>query len=226
VLASFVCLVTGLQEYALLVGVLAFLFETIPMVGPGLASIAPIVISLLLPEAFPRTFYVIAWFVVIQVVESNILGPRIVGHAVGLHPVASIVALLVGAKLFGAFGALLATPIVAAIWVVLASFYRSLRGETADQILSRRRAPWTFRRPGTNMGRSGSTVKLPSVNGDPAGGGGEYGEQVGYGEPEAKWRQTRDLQSDAQTEQGVEIEDRPEESVTISDLESEKPSSR
>ncbi len=147
VLSGIVCLITGLGQFALLVGVMAFLFETIPMVGPMLASIPAIILSLLLPAAFPRTFWVIGAFVVIQAIESNVLGPRIVGHAVGLHPVASILALIVGTRLFGAFGALLATPIVAAAWVVIASLYRSARGETADQILARKRASWSIARP-------------------------------------------------------------------------------
>ncbi|MBE3559645.1 MAG: AI-2E family transporter [Ktedonobacteraceae bacterium] len=143
-----VCMITGLGDYALICGLLAFLFETIPMVGPGLASITPILLSLLLPgPVFARTTEVVIAFVIIQVIESNILGPRIVGHAVGLHPVAAILTLLVGARLFGVFGALLATPIVAAIWVVIASVYRSARGETADQILAKKRAPWQIRRP-------------------------------------------------------------------------------
>jgi hypothetical protein len=87
------------------------------------------------------------YFIIIQMLESNILGPRIVGHAVGLHPVASILALIAGAQLFGAFGALLATPIVGAIWVVIVSLYGSIRGESADTMLSRRRAtPWIRRR--------------------------------------------------------------------------------
>jgi predicted PurR-regulated permease PerM len=137
----------GLKDYALIIGSLAFLFETIPMVGPALASLPAITISLLLPDPFPRTFVVIGYFVIIQIVESNVLGPRIVGHAVGLHPVASILALIIGAQLFGAFGALIATPLVAASWVVIASLYRSLvKGETAEQMLTRRQTPWVLRR--------------------------------------------------------------------------------
>jgi predicted PurR-regulated permease PerM len=141
---SFFCIFTGLEKYALICGVLAFLFETIPMVGPGLASITPIILSLLLPDPFPRTFVLVACFLGLQIVESNILGPRIVGHAVGLHPVAAILTLLVGAKLFGLVGALIATPVVAAGWVVIASLYRSAKGETADQILARKRPAWTI----------------------------------------------------------------------------------
>ncbi len=147
ILAGLGCYMLGLNNFALIIGVLAFLFETIPMVGPALASIPAILISLLLPAPFPRSYEILVYFIVIQMIESNILGPRIVGHAVGLHPVASILALIVGAQLFGAFGALLATPIVAAFWVVITSLYRSVRGESADEVLARRRSSWIRRRP-------------------------------------------------------------------------------
>lgn len=151
VLAGVGCAFLGLRSYALIIGVLAFIFETIPMVGPALASIPAILISLLLPDPFPRTFWIIIYFVCIQAVESNILGPRIVGHAVGLHPVASLLALIIGAQLFGAFGALLATPIVAAAWVVIASLYRSfILGQSADEILAnRKKKGWVLRSPMT-----------------------------------------------------------------------------
>jgi len=139
VLAGAGCYFLGLNNFALIIGALAFLFETIPMVGPTLASIPAILISLLLPDPFPRTYAVLIYFIVIQLIESNILGPRIVGHAVGLHPVASILALVVGVQLFGPFGALIATPILAATWVVVTSFYRSFRGESADEILATKR---------------------------------------------------------------------------------------
>jgi predicted PurR-regulated permease PerM len=155
IFTGLICVITGLGSFALICGVLAFIFETIPMVGPGLASITPILLSLLLggQGMWQRTLIIIGLFIVVQILESNILGPRIVGHAVGLHPVAAILSLLIGAKLFGVFGALLATPIVAAGWVVLASIYRSIRGESADQMLARKRAPWTIRRPNSQVTR-------------------------------------------------------------------------
>lgn len=145
VLAGGGCAILGLRNYALIIGVLAFLFETIPMVGPALASVPALLLSLLLPDPFPRTFSIVIYFIIVQMIESNILGPRIVGHAVGLHPVASLLALIIGAQLFGAFGALLATPIVAAAWVVIASLYRSARGESADMMLANKRKPWVMR---------------------------------------------------------------------------------
>jgi predicted PurR-regulated permease PerM len=161
---SIICLATGLGSYALICGVLAFLFETIPMVGPALASIIPLLLSLLLPDPFPRTFIIAICFIILQAIESNVLGPRIVGHAVGLHPVAAIMALLVGAKLFGVFGALIATPLVAAAWVVVASIYRSARGETADQILAHKRAPWAFQRPSGSLDKKSYDVDIGVEN--------------------------------------------------------------
>jgi predicted PurR-regulated permease PerM len=145
VATGLICLVTNLGDYALICGVVAFLCETIPMLGPALASITPILLSLLLggDDMFQRTLFVVVLFILLQVIESNILGPRIVGQAVGLHPVAAILALLIGAKLFGVFGALIATPIVAAIWVVIASIYRSTHGETVNRVPARKPVlPW------------------------------------------------------------------------------------
>ena len=144
-LAGVGCYFLGLSNFALIIGVLAFIFETIPMVGPTLASIPAILISLLLPDPFPRTYVILIYFIIIQLIEGNILGPRIVGHAVGLHPVASILALIVGVQIFGPFGALLVTPILAAVWVVVTSFYRSFRGESADEILATKRTSWIRR---------------------------------------------------------------------------------
>jgi predicted PurR-regulated permease PerM len=164
VLAGVGCYFLGLNNFALIIGALAFLFETIPMVGPALASIPAILISLLLPDPFPRTYAILVYFIIIQLIESNILGPRIVGHAVGLHPVASILALIVGVQLFGPFGALLATPVLAAVWVVVASFYRSFRGESADEILAIKRSSWIRRRSQQNHPKNlnGSLVATSS----------------------------------------------------------------
>lgn len=142
ILAGVGCYFLGLSNFALIIGALAFLFETIPMLGPALASIPAVLISLLLPDPFPRTYIIVLYFLIIQLLETYVLGPRIVGHAVGLHPVASLLALIIGAQLFGAFGALLATPILGALWVVTASLYRTFRGESADDILARKRSSW------------------------------------------------------------------------------------
>jgi predicted PurR-regulated permease PerM len=154
VLAGVGCYFLGLSGYAIIIAFLGFLFETIPMVGPTLATIPAVLISLILPDPFPRTIWIILYFVVVQLLESNVLGPRIVGHAVGLHPIAAILCLIIGVQVIGAFGALIATPIVAAAWVVIVSLYNSTKGKTADQMLEHsKRKPLVIRPPGVLMHR-------------------------------------------------------------------------
>ena len=114
-------------RYPILIGLLAFLFELIPMVGPILASLPAVIISLTQP--LPLVFYVIAFFVVMQMVENNVLAPRISGGAVGLHPVAALLAIVVGADLGGIVGALFAVPFAGVASVLIAAILKGWRGE-------------------------------------------------------------------------------------------------
>lgn len=200
-LSAAVCVIMkgGLQDYALIVGVLAFLFETIPMVGPALASIPALLISLLLPDPIQRTIWVAVGFVIIQMLESNVLGPRIVGRAVGLHPVVSIMSLLVFANLFGPFGALIATPIVAAIWVVIASTYRSARGETPEEMIARKRAPWKVPHPtSVNIALRGRrrTMALHENTSGGKSGGATHNEEYTHAETEDQYEQPHNEDED------------------------------
>lgn len=114
-------------HYPVLIGILAFLFELIPMVGPILASLPAVVISLTQP--FPLVLYVILFFVVMQLIENNVLAPRITGGAVGLHPVVALLAIVVGADLGGVVGALFAVPIAGVASVLTAAVWKGWRGE-------------------------------------------------------------------------------------------------
>ena len=114
-------------HYPILIGVLAFLFELIPMVGPILGSIPAVLISLFQP--WPLVLYVIAFFIVMQVIENNVLAPRITGGAVGLHPVAALLAIVVGADLGGVVGALFAVPFAGIASVLIAAAWKGWHGQ-------------------------------------------------------------------------------------------------
>ena len=62
--------------------------------------------------------------IVIQQVQNNIVAPMVMRRAVGLNPVVSILAFLVGAKLFGAVGAIFAIPVATACSVAAAEYVR------------------------------------------------------------------------------------------------------
>jgi predicted PurR-regulated permease PerM len=106
----------GLQ-FALLLGIFAGLTEAIPIVGPYLGGIPAVLVAL--TQDFQLALMVAGYTAVVQLIESNVLIPRIMKNAVGLTPLTVIVALLIGTTLYGIVGALLAVPIAAAVQVAL-----------------------------------------------------------------------------------------------------------
>src|SRR5581483_6734686 len=131
-------LVLGLR-YSVLLGLLGFFFEMIPMIGPTLIGICMTAIAAL--ESFKLALVVLAFYIALQTVESNVLGPRITGHAVGLLPIASMLGLVAGAKLFGLWGALFAVPVLGFAFVIIAAIYRQLKGLDPIELLAARRPP-------------------------------------------------------------------------------------
>ena len=95
--------------YAVVLGVLAGLFELVPMFGPILSVIPAVVVAVFMP--FPTVVWVLLFFLAIQQIENNVLAPRISGHAVGLHPLGAMFALLAGFQLAGLLGGLFAVPL-------------------------------------------------------------------------------------------------------------------
>ena len=121
------CYIIGVH-YAIVIGLLAFLFELIPMIGPVLGAIPAIAISLFQPHT--PVVWVIVYFVVLQQIESNLIVPRVSGHAVGLHPLAALLALLAGLDLAGIGGALLAVPLVGVLYVLTMALYSDATGRS------------------------------------------------------------------------------------------------
>lgn len=101
--------------YAIVLGVLAGILELVPMLGPILGAIPAVLVALFQP--FPLVLWVIVAFIVIQQLEANLLVPRISGHAVGLHPLAAMLALIAGLEIGGIVGALFAVPLAGILWV-------------------------------------------------------------------------------------------------------------
>ena len=76
---------------------------------------------------------VLLYFVAMHAIESHIVCPRVVGHAVGLHPVVSIAALVAGAELFGILGALFVAPTVGLLQAIIVWLWREWRAAHLDQ---------------------------------------------------------------------------------------------
>lgn len=104
-------------KFALIMGLLAFAFEIVPVVGPVLAAIPAVILAFIQNPALG--LWVILFYVVVQQLENHILVPVVMGKTVGLNPVAVIIALLVGANLAGIAGMIISVPIATVIVEVL-----------------------------------------------------------------------------------------------------------
>jgi predicted PurR-regulated permease PerM len=108
--------------YPLLIGIMTFLLESIPVIGPMIAVVPAAMISLFFTPPLTTAGLVI-WFLVFQQIVTNVLGPRINSLAVGIHPLEAILAVLVGYPLGGFLGAFLAVPVAGIIHIVVREFY-------------------------------------------------------------------------------------------------------
>lgn len=97
--------------------------ELIPVVGPILSAIPAVIVAATVSPQ--KALLVIIFFVVQQQLENHILVPRVMSRQVGVSPVTVIVALLIGGRLLGVLGALLAVPTAAIVQVLVSELLES-----------------------------------------------------------------------------------------------------
>lgn len=105
--------------YDIPLALLSGILEVVPTLGPIISAVPAVIVALTISPSLAVT--VIVAYILIQLVENNILVPKVMEKAVGLNPVAVILAVLIGANLIGISGALLAIPLVTFILVILKS---------------------------------------------------------------------------------------------------------
>ena len=100
----------------LVMGVLAGIFEFVPLVGPLLIAIMAAILATLHAGPF-SAFLVLLFLGVLRIVHDYVTYPRLIGQGIHLHPLAVIFAILAGEKLAGVTGIFLAIPVVAILTV-------------------------------------------------------------------------------------------------------------
>jgi predicted PurR-regulated permease PerM len=108
-------------EHALLLAVAAGVLEIIPLFGPILAAIPAVVVAFTGGGA-SLALIVAGLFLIIQQFENHLIYPLVVKKVVGVPPMVSIIALLVGAKIAGFLGMIIAVPLA----TILMEFLRDL----------------------------------------------------------------------------------------------------
>ncbi|MFD1038574.1 AI-2E family transporter [Virgibacillus byunsanensis] len=104
-------------KYALLLAIIMGFTNIIPYFGPIIGAVPVIAITLTISTKL--VLIVIIAIFIIQLIESNLLSPYIVGKSVHIHPVAIIFALLLGGQLSGVIGMILAVPMLTILKVIL-----------------------------------------------------------------------------------------------------------
>ena len=106
---------------ALTLGLIAGLLSFIPNFGPILSAIPAILLGFI--DSPIKALYVLILFIIVQIIESNLVTPMIERQTVDLPPVLTIISQLALAILFGAVGLVLATPILAVVMVLVQALY-------------------------------------------------------------------------------------------------------
>jgi predicted PurR-regulated permease PerM len=100
----------------LVMGVIAGVFEFVPLVGPVTVALMAAILAMLHAGPF-NAFLVLLFLGVLRIVQDYAIYPRLIGQGIHLHPLAVIFAILAGEKLGGVPGVFLAIPLVAILTV-------------------------------------------------------------------------------------------------------------
>ena len=116
-------------KYALLLGIVAMVLEIVPIVGPVISAIPGLVLAF--SQSPTLGIWVLVFYVAVQQIESHVLTPLILGKTLGLNPVVVILALLIGGKIAGIIGILIAVPVAVVIVEILDDWARQKESRRA-----------------------------------------------------------------------------------------------
>ena len=120
-------------KFWFLVGMIAGLFNVVPLIGPWVGGVPGLVIALTTGSSLQAVGVVVV-MVVVQQIDNHFITPQVMQRAVQLHPAAVVLALLAGGSLGGFFGLLLAVPVAAVLKIVGGHIWRThVLGEPLPQ---------------------------------------------------------------------------------------------
>ena len=118
VLNSIGFLILGIN-HAILLGIIAGILNIIPYIGVLIGSIFPIAIALLTKDSAWTAVGALGVCVLVQFLDNNFITPKVVGSAVSINPLATMIALLIGGFVWGVAGMMLFIPFLGMLKVIL-----------------------------------------------------------------------------------------------------------
>jgi len=101
----------GITQYALVLAIIAGILELVPYIGPILSAIPAIIIALTI--SLNHAFLTLVLYFLIQQFENYLIVPKVMEKSVNLHPIVIIMVIIIGEKVAGIAGAILAVPVAA-----------------------------------------------------------------------------------------------------------------
>ena len=133
-------LLLGLN-YAILIGAIAATLGVIPYLGAIIAFVLAVTIAAVQFGDWGHPLAVVAIASVVKLLEDFLISPKIIGDRSGLHPLTIILAVLIGAKLFGGIlGALVAVPLTAVLRTLMFRYVWKKRPQSSKAILAKEAA--------------------------------------------------------------------------------------
>ncbi|MEI6947387.1 AI-2E family transporter [Paraflavisolibacter sp. H34] len=117
VLYSIALLIIGVP-YAIVIGVIGGILNILPYIGGLIAMLLSILAGTLNSTGFSTQLIIIASYVFIQLIDNNLLVPRIVSSKVQINALISLITILLGSALWGLFGMFLSIPFIAVLKIV------------------------------------------------------------------------------------------------------------
>lgn len=114
--ATFIMLLALGVEFSFVIGIITCVADIVPYVGPLMGLIPAFVFAFI--DSPIKALWIFVLYILIQWVENNIVGPKILSKETGLHPIVVLFLLILGAALFGFLGMILSVPIALVIKTV------------------------------------------------------------------------------------------------------------
>ena len=149
VITFVLCLTIGFK-YSFLISIITCVANMIPMFGPFIGAIPALLLSLMTEPVF--ALYMLIILVGVQIIEGNILGPRILGHSLGINDFWILFSVVIFGALFGVFGMLLAAPVFGVLHILTKNWiyhrnHGELLGEDEYYASMARYREWTSKKP-------------------------------------------------------------------------------
>jgi putative heme transporter len=136
-LATIISTITGIGlsfigvPYPFLLSVLAFILEFIPIIGFYITATSIMLVAL--TQGWVTAVIALAFVILLQALEGEVLAPRIIGGAIGINPIIAIAALVAGSQLYGIVGAFFAAPVAGVVQAVLVALWHRWKQTHPEQ---------------------------------------------------------------------------------------------